>query len=262
MSASSGDSLLTRRDFRGNTLQARDGIFRGLPLTGDDHLFYRLFTDFRKTVVSAAGPAAVDADWDEVSAVTLSLLDDGDTPDPEVGVLLLEATNGNEDDAYIQTVQDLIKPAPGKTFAVEARIYVTETVANNGNFIFGFHEEFAADVLGNAGAGLNSGAVDALVLTKVDGDTTWDLVLANGATTATAADIATATIAGWQRVGLRVDCDADNAVVRAYIDGNQVAQASITLTALGSMKFGLGLKNGSAADYDMNVDYIQFIGER
>jgi hypothetical protein len=252
--ARGGDSTRTRRGFRGDAFEARDGVFRGLPLLGKDDEWYRFEDEFLRGVNSSA--------WAEIDSPTVSILDDGATPAPETGVMLIEVADTDNTDGYVQTTSDVLKPAAGKSFAVETRIYFTEATANAGNFIFGFHEEFADGVLQNDGAGLNSGSVDAIVLVKKDGNTTWDLELANGATTASRTGIITATAATYVRLGLRIDCNADDAVVRVFADGKQVARHTITLTSLGSMKLGFGLKAGASEDQDLNVDYVKFIGER
>lgn len=266
MSASSGDSRLTRRSFRGEKLEARSGIFRGLPLVGDEHLFYRLFNDFDQEV-DATGAAAIDLDWAAIDSPTLSLLDDNATPDPETGVLHIEmADDSDETDGYIQTAKDLLKPAAGKSFAVEARVYLEETTADAGNFIFGFHEEFADGVLKSAGAGLNTTSIDAIVILTTDGASTWDLQLANAAAATTPSRTAIADVVtdAWHRLGLRVDCGATtgDAVVSAYVDGVKVSQQSVSMVSLESMKLGFGVRNGTAEGYDMYIDYVRFIGER
>lgn len=250
-----GNALRTADKFLGEQFSINNSLLRGLAFAGDEANQYGFMEHFYRDVDTTR--------FEEINTPTTTILDDGATPDPESGVLGIDpGSDTDNDDGYVQTARDIMKPAAGRIFAARARVYVTESTADTANIIFGFHEEFAPDVLADAGAGLTSGS-DAAVLIHKDGGTNWELVGQN--VTATTVDTDKAfTEDTWVELGIRVECGVSEAVVFAFVDdmNHAVARTTISMTSLASMKLGLGIKNGEAADTDLFVDYLEFRGKR
>lgn len=242
---------LTRDAFVGNQFFDNTQLFSGLPLAGDDPTYSRVFLDFRGA-----------NDTSELEAVTGTpvRLDDGATPEPKDGVLNIDIGEIDNDEAYVQSLQDAVNPAEGQKFAIEFRVYYTDVTANKISLLAGFHEEFAEDILGDDGSGLVTGVLDMIAIVKEEDSTDLDLILGNGATVSTVETSGTAALTSdtWHRIGLRVDCAGGNANVSAFLNGKLFAAGSITLTSLADMKFGIGGKTHASEANDLFIDYLDF----
>lgn len=177
------------------------------------------------------------------------------------GVVQLGASDSSavdNDETYMHQVLETFKFAVGKPLVFGARVKPTEANTNTGNFIVGLKDAWAADsILDNGGgpAASYSGAV----FFKVDGGTVWQTEASIGTTQTTDTSVGTATTATWfdMRIEFEPGSGLTDGTVRFYLDGNLVhTVTSFDYTSATEMEVGCGVKNGSANEELLDVDFL------
>jgi hypothetical protein len=145
------------------------------------------------------------------------------------------------------------------------RLAYTEAATNAANVFYGFSSAFAANLMQDNGAGPNTN-MSAAAFYKVDGSTTWSIIVSNGTTqtlaTLTAAvsrDKLVKTAGGGVYQTLRIEINPISstlAEVMFFIDDVLVFKvAEWTFTSIAQMGYGTYLKAGSASGEVLSLDY-------
>jgi hypothetical protein len=171
----------------------------------------------------------------------------------------------DNDEAYLATTKECLLIANNKPLTVEARLQFTEAATNAANILFGVMDAVAANTLQDNGAGPDA-SFSGAVFYKVDGETTWRVCYSNGASQTivalTAANSRTKllyTAGGSAYQTLRIDIypiSSTNCRVEFYIDGvlvYDIGEASYSSATEAQMV--VGVKNGSAVQQPLNLDY-------
>lgn len=186
------------------------------------------------------------------------------------GILALVPSDGtvaDNDEAYIESPNETFLFANNKPLVFEARVQFTEAATNACNVLVGILDAVGANSLVDNGGGPPS-SYSGAVFYKVDGGTNW-LTETSLSTTQTTTDLtatnannlakAVQTAGGSSYQVLRIEFlpySSTNAYVNFYIDGRQVAQHDYIYTSATEMQIGIGVKNGSANNELLNVDYV------
>ncbi len=206
------------------------------------------------------------ADW----VTTLTDLGSASVGDAAGGVLALvpsDATVADNDEAYVESANEVFRFAAGKPLLFEARVQFTEAATNAANIIVGVIDAVGANSLLDNGGGPPA-SYSGAVFFKVDGATTWNVETSNSTTQTTteltasnANNLAKRTVtaggAAYQTLTLEfVPYSATAAYVTFSVDGLVVAQHDYVFTSATEMQVVLGVKNGSTNNEQLNVDYV------
>lgn len=145
------------------------------------------------------------------------------------------------------------------------RLSYTENATNKANVFFGFSSAFAANLMLDDGAGPATN-MSAAAFYKVDGSTTWSVIVSNGTnqtlatlTAAVSRDKLVKTAGGGVYQALRVEINPISstlAEVMFFIDDVLVYKvAEWTFTSIAQMGFGTYLKAGGAGGEVLTLDY-------
>lgn len=212
------------------------------------------------------------ADW----VTTLTDSGTASVGDAVGGVIALVPSDGtvaDNDEAYIESANEVFKFAADKPLLFEARVQYAEAATNAANVLVGLLDAVGANSLVDNGGGPPS-SYSGAVFFKVDGGTRWQVETSNG-TTQTTDDLSstnvnnlskkTQTAGGASYQTLRIEFmpySSTNAYVSFFIDGVQVAQHDYVFTSATEMQIGIGVKNGGANNETLNVDYVVCTQER
>lgn len=174
------------------------------------------------------------------------------------------AVDNNECARY--TTEKLFLPNTNLPLACEARLQYAENATNKANVFFGFSSAIGANLLVDDGAGPAT-TQSAAGFYKVDGSTTWAVLVSVGTTqtlaTLTAAnskDKTAKTAGGSAYQKLRVEINPISSVfaqVLFYIDDVLVYSiAEWTYTSVAQMGMGVYLKAGGAGGEVLTLDYV------
>lgn len=177
-----------------------------------------------------------------------------------------DATIADNDEVYINSVAKIVKPDATKAVTVEARLKFAEAATNAANVIFGLSSVGGADLLVNNGGGPPS-SYDGMVFYKVDGGTKWNAEVSNATTQNTATDIATRQDNTWTVLRIEyVPSASGTALVKFWLDDGvtkgYVARLNLTISGLDEMYVVAGIKNGSASEEVLSIDYIKVEADR
>jgi hypothetical protein len=184
-----------------------------------------------------------------------------------------DGTVADNDEAYIESANEVFKFAADKPLLFEARVQFTEANTDDANILVGLLDAVGANSLQDNGAGPPASYSGATFF-KVDGGTVWQcetsVTTTQTTTELTAANVnnlakraVTAGGAAYQTLRIEyMPYSATNAYVTFFVDGVAVAQHDYVFTSATEMQIGLGVKNGGANLETLNVDYVVCSQER
>ena len=187
------------------------------------------------------------------------------------------ATTDN-DEQYIFTANEIVKPTASKPFYFEARVQYAEAATNAANVIVGVMDINAADTLIDNGGGPVA-TFDGFCFYKVDGGTVWKCRTSSGGSSARMDGSGTGVLrlkevtaggAAYQTLRIEFQPVAPTAwEVRYLVDGEVVEKHTISgatgqpvLANIDELNIVLGIKNGATAQETLNVDYCAVVGKR
>lgn len=212
------------------------------------------------------------ADW----VTTLTDSGTATVGDAVGGVIALVPSDGtvaDNDEAYIESANEVFKFAADKPLLFEARVQFAEANVDDANVLVGVMDAVGANSLQDNGAGPPS-SYSGAVFVKVDGGTVWQVETSNAGTQTTTELLATntnnlakrnVTAGGASYQVLRIEYmpySSTNAYVSFFVDGVLVAQHDYIFTSATEMQIGIGVKNGGANNETLNVDYVVCTQER
>jgi len=206
------------------------------------------------------------ADW----VTTLTDSGTASVGDAAGGILALVPSDGtvaDNDEAYVESANEVFKFAADKPLLFEARVQFTEANTDDANILVGVMDAVGANSLLDNGAGpprSYSGAV----FFKVDGGTVWQTETSNS-TTQTTNELSASNVNNLSKKAqtaggaayqvLRIEYmpySSTNAYVSFFVDGVLCAQHDYIFTSATEMQIALGVKNGGANNETLNVDYV------
>ena len=212
------------------------------------------------------------ADW----VTTLTDSGTASVGDAAGGIIALvpsDATVADNDEAYIESANEVFKFAADKPLVFEARVQFTEANTDDANVIVGLLDAVGANSLVDNGGGPPS-SYSGAVFFKIDGGTVWQTETSNSTTQTTneltstnvnnlSKKAQTAGGAAYQTLRFEyMPYSATNAYVTFFVDGVTVAQHDYIFTSATEMQIGIGVKNGGANNETLNVDYVVCSQER
>jgi hypothetical protein len=212
------------------------------------------------------------ADW----VTTLSDSGTASVGDAAGGIIALVASDGtvaDNDEAYIESANEVFKFAADKPLLFEARVQFTEANTDDANILVGLMDAVAANSLQDNGAGPPA-SYSGAVFFKIDGGTVWQTETSLSTTQTTNELTSTnvnnlskkaQTAGGSAYQVLRIEYmpySSTNAYVTFFVDGVAVAQHDYVFTSATEMQIALGVKNGGANLETLNVDYVSCSQER
>jgi len=189
------------------------------------------------------------------------------------GVLVITPSDGtaaDNDQASIQTTQELFLFAADKPFAIEFDIQYAEAATNVANVAAGVMNAFAADrALVDGGLGPVATTHSSAMIYKVDGATVWKAESCVVTTQTISTSDKTAGGTPYQR--LRIDFQPTTALqgeVTFWVDGAQLVDSTtgkpikhtVLFASATEMAAFVTVKNGSAVVQPMNVHRVAFQG--
>jgi hypothetical protein len=206
------------------------------------------------------------ADW----VTTLTDTGTASVGDAAGGILALVPSDGtvaDNDEAYVESANEVFKFAADKPLLFEAKVQFTEANTDDANVLVGLMDAVAANALVDDGAGPKS-SYSGAVFFKVDGGTVWQAETSNSTTQTTteltasnannlAKKSITAGGAAYQTLRIEyMPYSATNAYVSFFVDGVLCAQHDYIFTSATEMQLAFGVKNGGANNETLNVDYV------
>lgn len=212
------------------------------------------------------------ADW----VTTLTDTGTASVGDAAGGILALVPSDGtvaDNDEAYVESANEVFKFAADKPLLFEARVQYTEANTDDANILVGLMDGVAANSLQDNGAGPPA-SYSGAVFFKIDGGTVWQTETSLSTTQTTNELTSTnvnnlskksQTAGGSAYQVLRIEYmpySSTNAYVTFFVDGVAVAQHDYVFTSATEMQIALGVKNGGANLETLNVDYVVCTQER
>lgn len=193
------------------------------------------------------------------------------------GVLQLFTDTTDNNEAAVRTTNEVILPAAGKPWEVEARLQFAELTNNGANVCFGAMDVMgAANTIADNGTGIVSSFYGAAIY-KLDGGTVWRCATSAGALSSTGTDTASTTTAGGSAYqvltirGLPVG-RAGVSEVTFFVNGVQLCDANgrpikhdLTHGSAGTADLDVGAygKTGTSGEaLTVNVDYLYHAQKR
>jgi hypothetical protein len=206
------------------------------------------------------------ADW----ATTLTDSGTASVGDAAGGILAIVPSDGtvaDNDEAYVESANEVFRFTADKPALFEARVQFTEANTDDANILVGLMDAVGANALVDDGAGPKS-SYSGAVFFKVDGGTVWQTETSNS-TTQTTTELTAANVnnlakravtaggAAYQTLRIEyIPYSATNAYVSFFVDGVLVAQHDYIFTSATEMQIVFGVKNGSANNETLSVDYV------
>ena len=206
------------------------------------------------------------ADW----VTTLTDTGTASVGDAAGGILAIVPSDGtvaDNDEAYVESANEVFKFAADKPLLFEAKVQFTEANTDDANVLVGLMDAVAANALVDDGAGPKS-SYSGAVFFKVDGSTVWQAETSNSTTQTTtelsasnvnnlAKRAVTAGGAAYQTLRIEyMPYSATNAYVSFFVDGVLCAQHDYIFTSATEMQIVFGVKNGGANNETLSVDYV------
>jgi hypothetical protein len=197
----------------------------------------------------------------------------GDAAGGIIALVPSDGTVADNDEAYIESANEVFKFAGDKPLLFEARVQFAEANTDDANVLVGLLDAVGANSLVDNGGGPPS-SYSGAVFFKVDGGTVWQTETSNSTTQTTNELIASntnnlakraVTAGGSAYQTLRIEYQpysSTNAYVSFFVDGVLVAQHDYIFTSATEMQIGIGVKNGGANNETLNVDYVVCTQER
>lgn len=176
------------------------------------------------------------------------------------GVLSLvpsDATVADNDEAYLRTTHELFRFAADKPLRFECRLRFTEANVDDANVLVGLMDAVSAGALQDNGNGPRA-SYSGAVFFKVDGSQVWQCETSVGASQTTSVTSASSVMAPgvWQTLRIEFRPYGSQAEAAFLVDGLLVARHSLTFAGATEMQVVLGVKNGSANNEELQVDYV------
>lgn len=189
----------------------------------------------------------------------------GDTVGGVITVLSSAASDTDNDENWLTTINELFLCGAGKTIEGSALLKFTEAATSAGNVFFGFGSTLgAANTLVDDGGGPRTSG-NLIGLYKVDGGTVWRCVTRWGSTTSVLDSVSTTTAgsSSYQTLGVHI-ADGGNAgtsvvtftvngVALKDSNGNDIIHHFVNSGAT-EMQFGVYVKQGSATAESVLID--------
>lgn len=187
----------------------------------------------------------------------------GDAANGIVALVPSDGTVADNDEAYLESPNEVFLVAAGREMGCEFRVQFTEANTDDANVAVGFASAVAGDLIVDDGAGLRaSGNIFAIY--KVDGETVWRCVSRNGSTVYTSQSTTTAGGASYQELRINIT-DQGGTYVHvtfqvndAYLVDSTTGQRIVHIVPVASsteMALFAGVKNGGANLETLNLDY-------
>lgn len=169
-----------------------------------------------------------------------------------------DGTVADNDEAYVKSTAEIFLIANGKPLYFAAKVGWTEANTDDASVMAGFMSAIAANAI--ADGGLPQSNFSGAIFFKIDGGATWRAMVSIGTTQTevTLTNIPAAPGAGnSQKLEIAiVPTSSTAATAYFYIDGVLVGSQSFTYTGATEMNVGAGIKNGSANNESLEIDYI------
>jgi len=207
-------------------------------------------------------------DFDAVEWVaTLTDLGTASVGDAARGLLALVPSDGtvaDNDEAYLESPNEVFLLAAGKPLLFEARIQFTEANVDDVNILAGIMSAVGADTLVDNGGGPQA-TFDGAVIYKVDGGTVWRCMSSRGTTRTDS--VSTTTAGGTTPQTLRIewhDYSTTQSQVTYFVNDIQLVDANnvsikhlVNLASATEMQVAFGIKNGGITVVEtLNIDYV------
>jgi len=174
------------------------------------------------------------------------------------GVLELDPTGNDDDEAYAGSRYTWITPTAGREVWFECCARFTEANTDDANVMLGLVSgPVATGHLQAAGAGPLAAYYGACFF-KVDGGTTWNCETSNNAAQTTNAGVATRTSGSYVRYGIKL---SGLSLATFYIDDTPVSSIPSNLPAAAT-GVAFCVRNGGANNEKLYVDWYQVAGTR
>lgn len=189
------------------------------------------------------------------------------------GIAPLVASDGSvvdNDETYLHTTNKPFKFVNNQRIAAECRLQFTEAATDDANIAFGMASTIGANNIVDDGAGLLTN-FDGFAIYKVDGGTVWKCISSKGTTqtiTASVGNGVTAAAGGSSYQILRIEfIPGPNSLadVHFFLDGLQLLDSNNKAIVHRGLDYSssplamcmwAGVKNGSANNETLNVDYM------
>lgn len=167
-----------------------------------------------------------------------------------------DGTVADNDETYVDSVNEAFLAAQGKTITFEARVKCNDT-GDEANLIVGLSAAVAANHLQDNGGGPPA-SYDGIVFFKVDGGTVWQGEVSVAGTQGTDTNVGAFSDNAWQT--LRFVCQftsSTSATAEFFVDGVSGGSLTFTYTGQTEMQVVLGAKNGGSNHIQLLVDYVR-----
>jgi len=186
----------------------------------------------------------------------------GDLVDAAGGFLRISATNTDNHETYLSSLNEAFIFATNKKLIFKCRIQLTEVNTDDANFIIGLSDTVGANSLLDNGGGPMA-SYDGAVFFKVDGTMTVQFETSNAGAQVTNASLGTFTSGTAVTLGFVYDYnDGTTAYITPYINGVAGTAHALTIAASTEMHILMGMKNGDTNAESFLVDYIAIAQER
>lgn len=202
----------------------------------------------------------------EILAERWTAVNDGTTgamavSDAAGGILSIASAAADNDYHYLVTDNEVIRPAAGKSIKCAAMVKLTEAATNAANIVFGLSSVVDATLVANDGGGLTQ-ANPGILLTKVDGGTSWIGAWSDGTTKRTQTLGAFAS-GEWVEIGFHLKTSSANdgtAELQFFIGATDYPPQRVALSGgiLTEMHGAVGVKAGSTSAETLLVDWAHF----
>lgn len=188
------------------------------------------------------------------------------------GIVVLTATNTNNNEVCLRTTKELTLFADDKPFYAECRLQYAEASTNQANVAFGLADAFGSDLLLDNGAGPSINSSGALIY-KVDGGTVWKTYGLTNSVSISGTSDQTAGGTSYCTLGIKGrPVDGTSMEFTWFMNGQPLTNSSdsnhrpiqqrLAYASATEMRLGVYLKTGSATQEVVNVDYMFIAGRR
>lgn len=181
------------------------------------------------------------------------------------GVLSIATAGADNDYHYLATDNEVFLPAAGKPFRCQARLSLAEANTDDANICFGLSSGITATLLADDGGGLTQ-ATAGIMLTKVDGGTTWVGAWSDGTTKKTQT-LGSFTSGSYVEVGFYLNTSSasdTHAELVFFVGDAEYPAQRVALSGglLTEMHGVLGVKAGAGNAETLLADFVHFARKR
>lgn len=177
------------------------------------------------------------------------------------GILSIATAGADNDYHYYVTVNEVFKPAPGKPLRCQARLSLTEANTDDANIVFGVSSVVDGTLVADNGGGLTQ-ANPGILITKVDGGTSWIGAWSDGTTKKTAT-LGSFTSGSYVNVGFYLNTSSSSdthADLIFFVGTTEYGPYRVALSGglLTEMHGAVGVKAGGSSAETLLVDFVHF----